>query len=396
MWRMCRRREQKFAVLFIILFLICYIPIDGPAGFGLWKTALMGIAVLWAFSFALHLSKAFIIGSFYLTWQFLMASFHPESFRWSTLLFSFGLVFSYVCFYNLVVHKNVFTLELFIRLVKWLMLLFFVVCVIQQVCLLVGISNLPIINLWKVLGRGIGCNSLSVEPSTFARTMLVLYYCYVKCNEYKSGRGSYSLKELFSGEHKWVSIRFMWMMITMGSGTAFMCLLLFSLYFVTKKNWLYIIPLMISVYVWVLPLLGAEHLDRATSLANAMTTLDQSQVEAADGSGASRISPLLNSFTADYTKVETWFGHGIDYAVKNNLILSQKATLFDDYGFIFYLISMLFNLVCAYRLRSLGFLFMLGGVGGGSGSNIHYVWTLMMLMTCEKYFYNNRNTLRRQ
>ena len=57
MWRMCRRREQKFAVLFIILFLICYIPIDGSAGFGLWKTALMGIAVLDVIMWAVNASS---------------------------------------------------------------------------------------------------------------------------------------------------------------------------------------------------------------------------------------------------------------------------------------------------------------------------------------------------
>ena len=390
LWRFCRTKKQKFALLFIILFTISYIPLDGPAGFGISKLLLMALAVVGTFSFALHVSKTLILGCFYLSWQFLMASFHPETFRWSTLLFSAGLVFSYVCFYNLVVHKKVFNINMFIRLVKWMMLLFFVVCVIQQACLLVGISSLPAINLWKILGRGIGCNSLSMEPSTFARTMLVLYYVYVKCCEYKYGRGSYSLKELFSGEHKWVSIRFAWMMITMGSGTAFVCLILLSLYFVTKKNWLFVVPSMLAIYVWILPLFGAEHLDRATAITTAMTTMDQSQVEAADGSGASRISPLLNSFNADFSKVETWFGHGIDYAYNNNLVLLQKATYFDDYGVIFYLISLLFNFFSAYRIKSLACIFMFAGVAGTSGGNIHYLWGLMMWMSVENYFFNNR------
>ncbi|MDO5463796.1 MAG: hypothetical protein Q4F40_02555 [Akkermansia sp.] len=386
--------QQKFAVIFIILFTISYIPIDGAAGFGSSKLLLMLLAAMGAFSYAFHISKAFVLGVLYLAWQFLMASFHPETFRWSTLLFSAGLVFSFVCIYNLVVHKKVFNIDMYIRLVNWMMLLFFVVCLLQQACLLVGITYLPAINLWKILDRGLGCNSLTIEPSTFARTMLVLYYVYVKCSEYKYGRGSYSLKELFSGEHKWVSIRFCWMMVTMGSGTAFICLILFALYFVTKKNWFYIVPSMLAVYVFVLPLFGAEHLDRATSVASAMSTMDVNQVKGADDSGALRISPLLNSLNADFTKIETWFGHGIDYARSHNLVLLHKATLFDDYGFVFYLLSLLFNLTCAYRVCSIGFLFMFAGLAGGSGGNIHYTWALMLIMAGENYFYSIRKKLK--
>ena len=33
---------------------------------------------------------------------------------------------------------------------------------------------------------------------------------------------------------------------------------------------------------------------------------------------------------------------------------------------------------------------MLAGVGGGIGSNIQYVWELAMVLTCVKYFYENR------
>ena len=33
---------------------------------------------------------------------------------------------------------------------------------------------------------------------------------------------------------------------------------------------------------------------------------------------------------------------------------------------------------------------MFAGVGGGAGNNIQYLWALMMVMTCVKYFYENR------
>ena len=61
-----------------------------------------------------------------------------------------------------------------------------------------------------------------------------------------------------------------------------------------------------------------------------------------------------------------------------------------DYGFIFYIISLIFTFTCAYKFWSLGCIFMFAGVGGGFGSNIQYAWELAMVMTCVRYFYENR------
>lgn len=268
-------------------------------------------------------------------------------------------------------------------------MLYFVVCIIQQLFLLVGISYLPAINLWKILDRGIGCNSLTSEPSHFARFMLVFYYAYVKCQEYKRDEGPFTISELFSGEHKWVSIRFLWMMLTMGSGTAFVCLILFAFYFVRKHNWYYVIPMLIMSYA-LIQASGVEHLDRATSTINAATSLDKEEINEADGSAAARISPIINSINADFSKKETWVGYGIDYSRNQDGFNKQTSTLFDDYGFIFYIISLIFTFTCAYKFWSLGCIFMFTGVGGGIGSNIQYLWELAMVITCVRYFYENR------
>lgn len=270
-----------------------------------------------------------------------------------------------------------------------MMMTYFVVCIIQQLFLLAGFSYVPEINLWKVLDRGIGCNSLATEPSHFARFMLVFYYAYVKCCEYKRGEGAFTIQELFSGEHRWVTIRFLWMMFTMGSGTAFVCLIIFCLYFVRRHNWYYVIPILTICYL-LIQASGIEHLDRATGVMNEVAKLDKAGAQEADGSGASRISPLLNSFKVDLTKFETWFGHGIDYSRNNNLIIRQTATLFDDYGLIWYILSLIFAFSCAYNFWSLATIFMFAGIGGGCSGNIQYAWELMMVMTCVKYFYENR------
>lgn len=376
----------KFSTVFIILFATYYIPIDTRASIGIPKLILMGSMIFVFLTYSLKLSKALVIGLLYLIWQFISASFHPESLRWSTLLLSTALVFTYIGFYNLVVVEKVFTINYFIKICKWIMMAYFIVCIIQQFLIVLGITYFPIVNMTYALDRGIGCYSLAREPSTFGRFMLVFYYAYIKCCEYKRGEGPFTLNELFSGEHKWVTIRFLWMMLTMGSGTAFVCLILFSLYFVRRHNWYYVVPTLAICYT-LIQASGIEALDRATSAIEATSTLDSQTVRETDSSAAARIAPVLNSLNADFTKFDTWFGKGIDAGHRTPF---DEMTMFEDYGFIHYLIAMFFNFSCAYNIWSLAPIFLFSGVGGGTGGNIQYVWALAMVMTCVKYFHDNQ------
>lgn len=377
---------RTFGALLITLFVTYYSPLDGVATNAPIKTALMATAIAILLIYTFKISKALIISILYLGIQFVIASFHPESFRWSTLIYSTMLVLTYVCFYNLLYIEKIFNLEFFIKICKGMMMAYFIVCIIQQILIIIGITYLPLINMMYTLNRGIGCQSLALEPSHFARLMLVFYYAYMKCQEYKRGEGPFTIKELFSDEHKWVTIRFLWMMLTMGSGTAFVCLILLSLYFVRKHNWYYTIPILIVAYS-LIQASGIEALDRATSTIEATTTLDAQTVRETDSSAAARITPILNSLNADFTKFDTWFGKGIDagHTIGNN------STLFEDYGFFFYLISLIFNFTCAYNFWSLATIFMFAGVGGGTGNNIQLAWGMMMIMTCVKYFHDNRD-----
>ena len=384
-----QRGLTLFATILIIFYGIYYMPIDSFGTSAPIKTTLMVLSILVLFLYSFKASKALVIGVIYLAYLYFVSNMHPESFRWSSFLYSALLVLTYVSFYNLVFIEKVFTIDHFIKICKWFITLYFVVCIIQQVLTLVGIGYLPSLNMMQVLNRGIGCQSLSMEPSTFARFMLVFYYAYVKCCEYKRDEGPFTLRELFSGEHKWISIMFFWMMLTMGSGTAYVCLILFSLYFVRWHNWYYIIPALAIGYA-LIQASGIEQLDRATSVINATATLEKENLEYADGSGASRVAPFINSLNADFSKKETWFGHGTDYVRNNRTFTKQTTTLFEEYGVIFYILSLIFAFSCAYKLWSLGCIFLFAGIAGGMGNNIQYLWELAMVMTCVKYFYENR------
>ena len=374
-----------FATILIIFYGIYYMPIDSFGMNAPIKMTLMVSSITVMFFYSFKASKAVLIGVIYLIYQYIVASYHPESFRWSTYIYSILLVLTYVSFYNLVFIERVFKIDHFINICKWFMMLYFVVCIVQQVLTLAGIGYFPLFNMMTNLNRGIGCQSLSMEPSTFGRFMLVFYYAYIKCQEYKRDEGPFTLRELFEGEHKWVTIRFLWMMLTMGSGTAFVCLILLSLYFVRWHNWYYMIPTLIICYS-LIQASGIEALDRATSTIEATTTLDKETVRETDGSASVRIAPLLNSLTADFSKKETWFGYGIDSGLKD----IHSRTMFHDYGFIYYIITLILSFSCGYNFWSLGSIFMFAGVGGSANGNIQYAWELMMVMTCVKYFYKNR------
>ena len=374
-----------YATILIIFYGIYYMPVDSFGMNAPIKMTLMVSSIVVMFFYSFKASKAVLIGVIYLLYQYIVASFHPESFRWSTYIYSILLVLTYVSFYNLVFIEKVFKIDHFINICKWFMMLYFVVCIVQQVLTLMGIGYFPLFNTMTNPDRGIGCQSLSMEQSTFGRFMLVFYYAYIKCCEYKRDEGPFTLSELFSGEHKWVTIRFLWMMLTMGSGTAYVCLILLSLYFVRWHNWYYVIPTLIICY-GLIQASGIEALDRATETIEATATLDKETVQETDGSASARITPILNSLTADFTKKETWFGYGIDAGIYDK----HNRTIFHDYGLIFYIISLLLCFTCAYNFWSLGTIFMFAGVGGGAGGNIQYAWALMMVMTCVKYFYKNR------
>ena len=384
-----QRGLTLFATILIIFYGIYYIPIDSFGMNAPIKMALMVSSIFVLLFYTFKTSKALILGIMYLIFQYCVASFHPESFRWSTYLYSVLLVLTYICFYNLVYIEKVFTIDHFIKICKWFMMAYFIVCIIQQIFTLAGIGYLPALNMMQELDRGLGCQSLTAEPSHFARFMLVFYYAYVKCNEYKRDEGPFTLRELFSGEHRWVTIRFLWMMLTMGSGTAFVCLILFALYFVRKDNWYYIIPILAVCYI-LIQSSGIEALDRATNTIEATATLDKETVQETDGSASARIAPVINSLNADFSKKETWLGYGIDYGKNQGTFYKQTGTMFDDYGFLFYIFTLIFTFTCGYRFLSLASLFMFVGIGGSMNSNIQYAWELAMVVTCVRYFYENR------
>ena len=97
---------------------------------------------------------------------------------------------------------------------------------------LLNLMNMKYYSLFRL-------NSLAIEPSHAARLLTVYFYAFIKLLEFKDGIAP-SIKKLW-GEHRRVIIAFLYAMVAMGSGTAFVGLAILSLYFIKRQYAVYVV-----------------------------------------------------------------------------------------------------------------------------------------------------------
>lgn len=337
-----------------------------------------------------YISKAFLLGSLYLINIIISALLHAETFRLSTIGYLGMFVITFFTFYNYI-YSGVFSLEYFIKLVKAMIIAYSVCLICQQVLILAGIRFMPLVNLNNQFFLSIDkLPSLSLEPSHTARILGVLYYAYLKCNEYKQG-ATINIKQIFEKEHRWITLAFLWPMLTMGSGTAFICLGILSLYFMKGAYLLLAIPVFIGVY-FTLSFFEVQQFKRASSVVEATLTGNTQTVMETDGSAASRITPMLNTINEiDLSDFNTWIGHGVDYNLHEKNRGTALVGEINDYGLIAYILGLVLVFSCAIEFRSLATIMYFLGVGGGTG-NIAYAWGSLMIFACIRYFHHHTST----
>lgn len=376
---------RNFAAFVLVLFCIRYIPLESRASISFIKTGVSAICCIVFIIKTSYATKALIISIIYFLSILFSAIFHMETFRASTLLYLCSFLITFITMYNLVYVKKVFSLEFFIRLIKNLIFAYTIVLLVQQAFLIVGIKLFPPINLCQILNRGIGANSLSGEPSTAARIMGVLLYAYMECVSFREN-SKFRFKQLFEQEHKWVTIGFLWSMLTMGSGTAFIVLGVLSLYFINWRNVLIVIPLLVGL-IHIGSLMGIKQFDRAYNTTQATLTMDKESVAETDGSAYMRIAPMLNTIkNLDLSKKEHWFGYGVDkgLANKNERMIGEIT----DYGFLAYILGLVLVFSCSIRFLSIPTIMYFVGIGGGTG-NIAYGWGILIVFMCVRYFFHH-------
>mgnify|MGYP001202661806 CR=1 FL=1 len=378
-------KKKDTAIVFLVLMCVQLIPIEGYGVSNVKFAAMCVSPFIWINSFK-TLSKAFIWGGIYLLAVLFSVIYNSDSFRLSTVGYKTAFVIMFIMYYDLIYSNRALTLNYYIKVLRTLILAYTICLVAQQLAIIVGVHSLPIINLMYYLNRGIGSNSLALEPSHAARILTVLMLVLMRMYKAKFGSSKLKLSELYK-ENKWVILGFLWSMLTMGSGTAFVGLAFLSLYFIKKQTAL-IISLVFLVFYFSIPYIDFKPFNRAKVVFEASLTLDKETVMDADDSAASRILPMINTIIElDFTEKETWFGKGIDAnIIETTNSKDQIIGDISDYGLICYIISLIFVFVCCVnRIWSLETLIIIFLLGAGIG-NIAYNWGILMLFTTSKYF----------
>ena len=374
--------DKVLATIMLVLFNIMFVPIEqGP--FSPVKITLMGLCPLIFIAKKPIVTKALVLAAIYWVVCYTLSLLKGEM-RFSTLGFLGMYLILYINYYSFIV-KGTFTLEYFTKILKYLIIAYAVMLIGQQMCVLVGLRNMPLLNLQNQFFLSITkLPSLTLEPSHSARILTFTMLGYLRCMEIKKGK-RITLQELFSPEQRIVTFSFLWSMLMMGSGTAFVGMGVLSLYFITRKTVIYIIPLIIGMFM-LGQSMELKQMDRAVALAEAASTGSAEEAMAADGSGATRIIPVINVFTkTDVTKLETWIGK--KSMEKDKYWWKRTDTkIYDQYGLIAFIISLVFIYSCVIRhffsLETLLYLILLGFTLG----NIYYAWGCLMIMTGVTYF----------
>ncbi len=333
--------DREFLLkLYLVMMCIQFVPLEGLAISNV-KVTLMALAPLLFLIKTPYFSKALVWGALYWLICYFVALFHGNM-RFSTLGYLGMFVIAYIFFYSLV-YSNSISFHNFTLLLKYLIMAYGIVLILQQIAMILGIHYFPPINLVGQYFLSLTkLPSLAIEPSHSARILTVAMLAYIRCIEIKNGR-KVLVSQLFEEEHRKTTILFLWAMLTMGSGTAFIGLGILSLYFIQRKTFVYIIPLFILLF-YLGQYMGMTQLDRAVRVASATATGDVEAVQEEDGSAASRVTPLINTLKMDLTQKESWFGKGTAYHGMTINRSEIKLSVVDQYG----LIALIASIIIVY------------------------------------------------
>lgn len=346
------------------------------------KVLFMAITPLILFLKSPYISKATIFGLLFWIVTVGMSILQFGTPRMSTFYYTLLFLATFCMYYNLIYINKAFSTNEFLNIIKIVIYAYTICLLLQQFCFIIGLKYFPLINLMGLRYYELfRLNTLAIEPSHAARILTVYFYAFLKTNEYKYGR-PLSIKELYS-QYKWIVIAFLYTMIAIGSGTAFVGLAILSLYFIKRQYALYIVIIATIVY-FVAPFIEYAPLERAINIFNATITSDSELVAETDRSASTRVNIILDTFKyLDITDSNTWLGKGVDASFTEKHAIASGII---DYGLISYLLKLLFFFTCCFSgffsLEVLIFILLFSlNIG-----NLAYGWAILMVFSTIKYF----------
>lgn len=376
--------DYNVAVFTLVFMSVQFLYLEGWA-VSMPKVVFMAITPVLLLQMSPNMSKATIFGVLFWSVTVAMSVLQFGAPRMSTFYYTALFLLMFNLYYNLVYFNNVFSIDDFLRIIKFVIMAYAICLVVQQAFFIVGLKYMPFVNL---MGMGyyelFRLNTLAIEPSHAARILTVYFYAFLKLLEYKDGNAP-SISLLW-GEHRKVVIAFLYTMLAMGSGTAFVGLGILALYFLKRQYVAYVVIFGFSFYMLV-PMIDYEPLNRAMAVFNATMTGDTDLVRNTDRSASDRINIILDTIKyLDVSDTDTWLGKGVDASFTSDKAVVSAIT---DYGLISYILKLVFFFSCCFTgffsLEVLMFILLFSFNVG----NIAYGWATLMVFSTIKYFKSN-------
>lgn len=323
---------------------------------------------------------------------------HWSAFRASSFLYGLMFLFAFLYFIRLL-HRNEFKREDFVKLIRVLIYAYALVLFIQQICV---IFHLPVINQIIISADAeFKLNALAPEPSYAGAILPLLMFSYIRMCE-MAQEGKYNFVHGFR-QDKTLWLAFLYTCLTMGSGTAFIALILLFLYIADFRNikrmlWGFLGLLLMIV---VLEVSHMEAYERAKAFLSVVFTFDPATIILTDHSASFRVVPsIMYAQMVHPFSLNAWFGFGIDYDVTYFPQVIPGLEEGNGTGGIFPTFVMNFGLLAAicfvwmikqycfrkwWSFESLYWVIMISVWG----FNNQFAWGAIFLLACTKYFYEN-------
>lgn len=377
--------DRYIATFYLFAMSVQFLAIEGWA-VSMVKVGLMALSLLIWLLRAPVLTRATWWSMAYLLTTTFALYVQWEGVHSSTLVYSLLFMLMFNMYYALIHVKEAFTIDYYIKVIRALIFAFAGVLLMQQIFVTLGIRYFPPLNLMNLsYYTPFRLNSLAIEPSHAARMLTVAGYVLLKLLEIKNS-GKQPLGVLFY-ENRKTSIAFLYVMVCVGSGTAFAGLAILSLYFIHPRYIIPLIPISLIV-VYMANVIDYEPLTRFMAVAEASLEMDTEAMRAADNSASVRTNIIFNTIKYfDLSDPNLLFGHGENATWSNPKAIVSAIY---DYGLVSYVCKLgLFFSCCFSGLFSLPVLMFVLLFSFNIG-NIAYGWACLMMLTTLKYFQDNR------
>lgn len=334
--------------------------------------------------------KEFILVLYMFSILIFQCLFNFDSLRLSTILYSYMfIVTAIIYFYYLEVH-GIRAYE-YSKILKVIILSYALVLILQQLCVILG---LPIINVslydsaspWKL-------NSLSAEPSHSARIITLVMYSYIVVKDSIDNCRHNIMSSIHGDKLLWGA--YLWLVFTMGSGTAILFFLLLMFRFITLRS----ITILITSLLVAFYFLYKEDVSivvRVVDTIAATFTFNPEIIMQVDHSASIRIVPsiiLLNKI--ELFTIIGMFGNGVDFVstflssemigVPDGFSSGGSLLIWMEYGFISFFLFYLYAFKRTVDLKEPVTLLFYFFVILLYGVNNQIVWLTIILLGTNKF-----------